>query len=67
MSALVLADLTADKRLDLIAELWDSLGESVVPVSPAQRAELDRRLETEETQPSRSWAAVEGTLRRRLG
>lgn len=63
---MVLADLTPAERLDLIAELWDSLDDTDVPVSSAQRAELDRRLESEPEQPSRSWAAVEETLRRRL-
>ncbi len=66
MTALALADLTPAERLDLIAELWDSLEESDVPLSSAQRVELDNRLEADTAQPTRTWAAVEETLRRRL-
>jgi putative addiction module component (TIGR02574 family) len=37
--------LTMDERLDLLERLWDSLSvnPSDVPVTAAQRAELDRR------------------------
>jgi len=37
--------LSTDERLDLLERLWDSLSATPdeVPVTPAQRAELDRR------------------------
>lgn len=35
--------MTADERLALIEELWDSLGESPIELSVEQRAELARR------------------------
>ena len=37
--------LNKDERLDLLERLWDSLSETPaeVPVTPAQRAELDGR------------------------
>jgi putative addiction module component (TIGR02574 family) len=37
--------LSKDERLDLLERLWDSLSETPagVPVTQAQRAELDRR------------------------
>lgn len=37
--------LSTDERLDLLEKLWDSLSQAPasVPVTPAQRAELDRR------------------------
>ena len=40
-------NLTTDERLDLIEELWESLGANSdqVPLSEAQEAELDRRLD----------------------
>ena len=36
--------LTATERLTLIGDLWDSLTDAEAPVSPAQTAELERRL-----------------------
>ena len=38
-----LARLSPRKRLDLIEALWESLDDNDVPVTEAQRAELDRR------------------------
>ena len=37
--------LTREERLDLIEQLWDSLGDDDVPLTTAQREELDRRLD----------------------
>lgn len=39
--------LSTDERLDLIGQLWDSLGAaaSSFPLPPAQREELDQRLD----------------------
>ena len=37
--------LSPDQRLELLERLWDSLEPSQVPVTPAQRQELDRRLD----------------------
>lgn len=37
--------LTPEERLDLIERLWDSLSDDDVPLSDAQREELDRRLD----------------------
>jgi putative addiction module component (TIGR02574 family) len=44
--ALNIDDLTPEERLRLIEELWDSLSETpgTVPLTNAQREELDRRL-----------------------
>jgi putative addiction module component (TIGR02574 family) len=39
-----LARLTPRQRLDLIEHLWESLEDKDVPVTDAQRAELDRRI-----------------------
>ena len=38
-------ELSSEERLDLIEKLWDSLGEDDVPLTDAQRQELDRRLD----------------------
>ena len=35
--------LTRDERLDLLERIWDSLTPEDVPVTDAQRQELDRR------------------------
>lgn len=37
--------LSAEERLNLIEQLWDSLEVDDVPLTEAQRAELDRRVE----------------------
>ena len=46
--AVDLDGLTSEERLELLERVWDSLGqnEKGVPVSEAQRLELDRRLES---------------------
>jgi putative addiction module component (TIGR02574 family) len=45
--ALNISDLTPEERLRLIEELWDSLSEELgaIPLTNAQREELDRRLD----------------------
>ena len=40
-----LRTLTAAERLALIGEIWDSLTPDDLPLSDAQRDELDRRLD----------------------
>jgi len=46
MTTIDIHSLSPKERLDLIAELWDSLEADDVPLTPAQEAELDRRLES---------------------
>lgn len=43
--ALDIEQLTPAERLELIEQLWDSLSEDDVPISDAQRTELERRLD----------------------
>lgn len=45
--ALNIESLSSEERLRLIEELWESLSESpeAVPLTDAQREELDRRLD----------------------
>ena len=38
--------LSPQERLTLIEQLWDSLTDADIPLPPAQRAELERRLAT---------------------
>jgi putative addiction module component (TIGR02574 family) len=46
-SALNIGEMSPEERLRLIEELWDSLNETpgTVPLTNAQREELDRRLD----------------------
>lgn len=41
------------ERLELVEDIWDSLTDlpDSIPVTPAQKAELDRRLEKYRSQP----------------
>ena len=43
--ALDIEQMTPAERLDLIEQLWDSLSEEDVPITDAQRSELERRLD----------------------
>jgi putative addiction module component (TIGR02574 family) len=47
MSTIDLAKLSPEERLKLLEQLWDSLSETpeAIPMTDAQRAELDRRLD----------------------
>jgi putative addiction module component (TIGR02574 family) len=47
MGTLAIADLSAEERLRLLEELWESLcvTPEAIPLTDAQREELDRRLD----------------------
>jgi len=59
--------LSPAERLALIAQLWNSLEDQQVTLSPAQQAELDRRLAS--LGPDRlqcvTWAALKAELEQR--
>jgi putative addiction module component (TIGR02574 family) len=57
--------LSPAERLALIGKLWDSLEASQVPVTQAQRDELDRRLAAGAT-GGVTWEELEAKLLRRL-
>ena len=59
--------LTPQERLDLIGELWESLTAENVPLTPAQQAELDRRLATfeDDRRAGISWEDLDAELDRR--
>ncbi len=59
-----IAKLSPPERLALIAELWDSITDAEVPMPPAQRRELDRRLATFEQDRSHavSWEELKAEL-----
>ena len=62
-----LARLSPRERLDLIESLWESLDENDVPVTDAQRAELDRRMAgfDQDWAESVPWDQLRGELRQR--
>jgi putative addiction module component (TIGR02574 family) len=64
-----IASLTPEERLDLLAELWDSLATKpeTIPLTDAQRAELDRRLDELEAEGPVGipWEEVLSRIRRR--
>ena len=55
-----LARLTPSERLALIAQLWDSLDDGQLPLTAAQKDELDRRLATLDQDRGRgvSWGSA---------
>jgi putative addiction module component (TIGR02574 family) len=63
ITALGIDRLSAGERLQLVQEIWDSLGDEVscLPLSEAQKQELDRRLATLEANPDAvvPWEEVE--------
>jgi putative addiction module component (TIGR02574 family) len=62
-----LARLSPRQRLDLIEALWESLDDKDVPVTEAQRAELDRRIAgfDQDREQSISWDQLSAELRQR--
>lgn len=68
MSAIAIDELSPAERLDLIGDLWDSLEDADIPLSHAQKDELDRRLEAADGEPPRgkTWQKLEATLKQRL-
>ncbi|MDA9409051.1 MULTISPECIES: addiction module protein [unclassified Bradyrhizobium] len=67
MATLDISRLTPKERLDLIGELWDSLSATDVRLTPAQEAELDRRLATFDADRREAipWEDIEAELDRR--
>jgi putative addiction module component (TIGR02574 family) len=62
-------NLSIKKRLELIEEIWDSIAsdEQAIPLTSAQRRELDRRKREHRADPSAatSWSEVRDRLQKR--
>ena len=59
--------LSPDQRLALIAQLWDSLDDHQVQLTPPQLAELERRLATLDQDHTRrvTWETLKEELEQR--
>lgn len=59
--------LSPPERLALIAQLWDSLESEQLPLTTAQEAELERRLDSldQERRDGITWAALKAELEQR--
>jgi putative addiction module component (TIGR02574 family) len=64
MTTLDIAKLTTRERLDLIGDLWDSLAPEDVRLTPAQDAELARRMATfdDDRKTAVPWEQIEREL-----
>ena len=60
--------LEVAERVELINELWASIDQEALPVTPDEAALIDQRLAEADANPlaGRSWEDVEATLRARL-
>lgn len=59
-----LVQLSPSERLSLIAQLWDSLEQRHLPLSQAQEAELNRRLDSiaEDRNQAIAWPYLKSKL-----
>ena len=64
-----LLKLNASDRLQLVGDLWDSIGEKNLPLTDAQAAELQRRMDELERNPSIGvpWEEVRASLLKKFG
>ncbi len=71
MKSLGIDQLGVDERLALVEEIWDSIAadSAAVPLTDAQRSELDRRLKEHESNPEAviPWDKVKTGALKRLG
>ncbi len=67
MTSIDITRLSPQERLDLISKLWDSLEADDIKLTPAQEAELERRLATldEDLKSGSTWEQIEAELDRR--
>jgi putative addiction module component (TIGR02574 family) len=64
-----LLNLSPSERLMLVQDLWDSLSEEDIPLTPEQKDELDRRKAAYQANPSSgsSWEDVKRRIIERHG
>ena len=56
--------LPVRERIQLVQDIWDTIGEDDVELTAEQAAELDRRIEDHKRNPDKvvSWAQVDARL-----
>jgi putative addiction module component (TIGR02574 family) len=63
--------LSVDERLILVEEIWNSIAANTaaVPLTDAQRAELQNRIEDDDSRPEQvtPWEQVKASMLERLG
>jgi putative addiction module component (TIGR02574 family) len=63
--------LPIEERLALVEEIWDSIAadSAAVPLTEAQRAELQKRIEEDDAHPDdlTSWEQIKASTLSRLG
>ncbi len=66
--AVDISSLTPEQKLRLIEELWDRLSDDEIPITEAQRQELERRLADLESNPDKvvPWDEVRRRLQDRI-
>ena len=66
LSEIAIEKLSIDQRLQLIADLWDSIPESV-PMPEWHKQEIERRVATADASPELAipWEQVQARLRRK--
>ncbi|MBA2492046.1 MAG: addiction module protein [Gammaproteobacteria bacterium] len=66
IKSLGIDQLDVEERLTLVEELWDSIAaeSAAIPLTEAQRAELDRRIAEHEANPDDvvSWEEVKASI-----
>jgi putative addiction module component (TIGR02574 family) len=69
MQSLGIDRLSVEERLDLVEEIWDSIAadSSAIPLTEAQRVELERRYQDDEARPddAMSWEELKALTDRR--
>jgi len=67
LESLGIEKLSVEERLVLVEELWDSIADAT-PLTEAQRAELDRRIDDHENNPENvvPWESVKASIISRL-
>ena len=61
--------LPAGERRQLVGQIWDEFADSELALTPAQAAELDRRLEDHQRSPNDvvPWSEIKAAIERKHG
>lgn len=69
LHALGIDNMSVEDRIDLVKDIWDSVAieAGLLPPSPAEKAELDRRLAEDDANPddTTSWETIKAEAQAR--